>query len=33
LAITKKIVEAHSGQLIIESEVGRGTKFIVSLPI
>jgi len=33
LAITKKIVEAHSGQLIIESEVGCGTKFIVSLPI
>ena len=33
LAITKKIVEAHKGSLIIDSEVGRGTKFIVSLPI
>ena len=33
LSITKKIVEAHNGQLIIDSAVGRGTKFTVSLPI
>ena len=33
LAITKKIVEAHNGKLIIKSEIGKGTKFIVSLPI
>ena len=32
LAITKKIVEAHKGTLIIESELNKGTKFIVSLP-
>ena len=33
LAITKKIVEAHNGKLIIKSEIDKGTKFIVSLPI
>jgi signal transduction histidine kinase len=33
LAITKKIVEAHKGTLIIKSELNKGTKFIVSLPI
>ena len=33
LAITKKIVEAHNGKLIIKSEIKKGTKFIVSLPI
>jgi len=33
LAITKKIVEAHNGELIINSEINKGTKFIVSLPI
>ncbi len=33
LAITKKIVEAHKGQLKIHSELNKGTKFIVSLPI
>ena len=33
LAITKKIVEAHNGELIIKSEIKKGTKFIVSLPI
>ncbi len=32
LAITKKIVEAHKGQLIIESELNKGTKFILCIP-
>ena len=33
LAITKKIVEAHGGSLIIKSELNKGAQFIVSLPI
>tara|TARA_Y100001970_G_scaffold114264_1_gene142522 strand:+ start:2172 stop:3539 length:1368 start_codon:yes stop_codon:yes gene_type:complete len=33
LAITKKIVEAHKGSLTINSELNKGTKFIVALPI
>ena len=33
LAITKKIVEAHGGRLIIQSELHKGAQFIVSLPI
>ena len=32
LAITKKIVEAHKGQLLIESELNKGTKFMLSIP-
>ena len=33
LAITKKIVEAHGGSLIIQSKLNKGAQFIVSLPI
>ncbi|MBD1937019.1 PAS domain S-box protein [Microcoleus sp. FACHB-68] len=33
LAIVKKSVEAHSGQLLLESEVGAGTTFTVILPL
>ena len=33
LAIAKKIVEAHNGELIIKSELTKGTKFIVSIPL
>jgi len=33
LAITKKIVEAHKGTLKINSELNKGTRFIVSLPL
>lgn len=33
LAIAKKIVEAHNGELIIKSELSKGTKFIVSIPL
>jgi len=32
LYITKKIVEAHDGKIELESEVGRGTRFRVTLP-
>lgn len=33
MAISKKIVEAHEGVIDVESEVGRGTDFIVRLPL
>ena len=32
LATTKKIVLAHGGDIAVQSEVGRGTKFTVRLP-
>jgi len=32
LAITKKIVEAHKGLLKIESQEGKGSKFIIVIP-
>jgi signal transduction histidine kinase len=32
LAIAKQIVELHEGQIWVETEVGRGTTFYVSLP-
>jgi two-component system, OmpR family, phosphate regulon sensor histidine kinase PhoR len=32
LAITKSIVEAHDGRIEVESEVGRGSTFVVRLP-
>lgn len=32
LAYCKQVIEAHGGAITIESEVGMGTKFIVSLP-
>jgi two-component system, OmpR family, sensor kinase len=32
LAITRRLVEAHGGTIEVESEVGRGTTFVVSLP-
>jgi signal transduction histidine kinase len=33
MSITRKIVEEHGGQIRLDSEVGRGTTFTVSLPV
>lgn len=33
LAIAKHIVEAHGGRLWVESELGKGSRFYVSLPV
>jgi PAS domain S-box-containing protein len=33
LAIVKKLVEIHGGNIKVESEVGQGTIFIISLPL
>ncbi|MGA9995172.1 MAG: ATP-binding protein [Pyrinomonadaceae bacterium] len=33
LAISKSLVEAHGGQISVQSEVGRGTTFTFTLPI
>ena len=33
LAISKKIIEMHKGSITFNSDVGKGTEFIVSVPI
>lgn len=33
LATTRKIVEAHGGTIELQSEVGKGTKFTIRLPV
>ena len=33
LAVIKRLTEALNGKVSFESEVGRGTKFIVELPV
>ena len=33
LAIVKRIIEGHNGNIQVQSEVGVGTRFIVSFPI
>ena len=33
LPTTKKIIEAHGGSILVQSEPGRGTKFTIKLPV
>jgi PAS domain S-box-containing protein len=33
LSICRRIVEAHNGNISVESEVGRGTSFMITIPI
>jgi len=33
LALVKEVVEAHGGQVTVDSQPGKGSKFVVSLPI
>jgi len=33
LAISKRIVEMHGGRILVDSELGRGSTFTISLPI
>ncbi len=33
LAVARKIVERHVGTITVESEVGKGTRFTIELPI
>jgi two-component system sensor histidine kinase ResE len=33
LAISREIVQAHAGRLVVQSEEGRGSRFTVQLPI
>lgn len=32
LAIAKSLIELHGGRIWVESEVGRGTRFVLTLP-
>jgi signal transduction histidine kinase len=32
-AIAKQIIQAHNGQITVESSLGKGTKFKIFLPI
>jgi signal transduction histidine kinase len=33
LAIVKSVIEAHGGTIAVESDVGRGSKFCIALPL
>jgi signal transduction histidine kinase len=33
LAITRWVVQAHEGTIAVESAVGQGTSFVVTLPV
>ena len=33
LAIAKKVVEAHNGSINVNSQIGEGADFVISLPI
>jgi signal transduction histidine kinase len=33
LPIARKIIEAHGGQILVQSEPGRGTQFTIKLPV
>jgi two-component system phosphate regulon sensor histidine kinase PhoR len=33
LTLAKHIIEAHSGTIEVESEVGNGSKFTISIPL
>jgi two-component system OmpR family sensor kinase/two-component system sensor histidine kinase BaeS len=33
LAIARQLVQAHGGQISVESQVGRGTRFVIEMPV
>jgi two-component system sensor histidine kinase/response regulator len=33
LAVTRRIIEAHGGSISVESELGRGSTFVIQLPV
>ena len=33
LSLSYDIIKAHRGELIVETEIGKGSEFIISIPI